>query len=93
MFDQNLSRKLVNRLADILSESSHMPFHGLGEKIDTGIWEFAKQKIFCILTQDIDFPRRSRLPASPTKDVWQSGYSLLGKELRTTEFQYVNLFS
>lgn len=35
LFDQNLSRKLVNRLVDIFPESSHVQFHNLAEKTDT----------------------------------------------------------
>jgi predicted nuclease of predicted toxin-antitoxin system len=70
LFDQNLSRKLVNRLADIFPESSHVQFHDLAEKTDTEIWEFAKFNDFCIVTQDADFPERSRLYGSPPKVVW-----------------------
>jgi predicted nuclease of predicted toxin-antitoxin system len=70
LFDQNLSRKLVNRLADSFPESSHVQFHGLAEKTDTEIWEFAKQNDFCIVTQDADFAERSRLYGSPPKVLW-----------------------
>ena len=70
LFDQNLSRKLVNRLADIFPESSHVQFHDLAEKADTEIWEFAKLNDFCIVTQDADFPERSRLYGSPPKVIW-----------------------
>lgn len=70
LFDQNLSRKLANRLADIFPESSHVQFHGLEEKTDTEIWEFAKHNDFCIVTQDADFAERSRLFGSPPKVVW-----------------------
>jgi predicted nuclease of predicted toxin-antitoxin system len=70
LFDQNLSRKLVNRLADICPESSHVQLHELAEKTDTEIWEFAKLNDFCIVTQDADFPERSRLYGSPPKVVW-----------------------
>ena len=70
LFDQNLSRKLVYRLADIFPESSHVLFHDLAEKADTEIWEFAKLNDFCIVTQDADFPERSRLYGSPPKVVW-----------------------
>lgn len=70
LFDQNLSRKLVNRLADIFPESSHVQFHNLAEKTDTEIWEFAKANDFCIVTQDADFAERSRLYGSPPKVVW-----------------------
>jgi predicted nuclease of predicted toxin-antitoxin system len=70
LFDQNLSRKLVNRLADIFPGSSHVQFHGLAEKTDTEVWEFANATDFCIVTQDADFAERSRLYGSPPKVVW-----------------------
>ncbi len=70
LFDQNLSRKLVNRLADIFPGSSHVQVHKLAEKTDTEIWEFAKENGFCIVTQDADFAERSRLYGSPPKVVW-----------------------
>ncbi|MDF5716346.1 MAG: DUF5615 family PIN-like protein [Rhizonema sp. NSF051] len=70
LFDQNLSRKLVNCLADIFPNYSHVQFHGLEEKTDTEIWEFAIMNDFCIVTQDADFVERSRLYGSPPKVVW-----------------------
>ncbi len=70
LFDQNLSRKLVHRLADTFPESSHIQFHKLAEQTDTKIWEFAKVNDFCIVTQDADFAERSRLYGSPPKVVW-----------------------
>lgn len=70
LFDQNLSRKLVTRLADICPTSSHVQFHNLEEKTDTEIWEFAKINDFCIVTQDADFAERSRLYGSPPKVIW-----------------------
>lgn len=70
LFDQNLSRKLVNRLADAFPGSSHVQFHKLAEKTDTEIWEFAKENDFCIITQDADFAERSRLYGSPPKVIW-----------------------
>jgi predicted nuclease of predicted toxin-antitoxin system len=70
LFDQNLSRKLVSRLADIFPNASHVQFHELAEKTDTEVWEFAKLNDFCIVTQDADFAERSRLYGSPPKVVW-----------------------
>lgn len=70
LFDQNLSHKLVNHLADIFPGSSHVQFHQLAEKTDTEIWEFAQVNDFCIVTQDADFAERSRLYGSPPKVVW-----------------------
>ncbi|MCT7963517.1 DUF5615 family PIN-like protein [Laspinema sp. D1] len=70
LFDQNLSRKLVSRLADVLPGSSHVQLHGLTEADDSEIWEFAKAQNFCIVTQDADFAERSRLYGSPPKVIW-----------------------
>jgi len=70
LLDQNLSRKLVSRLADIFPDSSHVQFHGLPEADDGEIWEFAKVQNFCIVTQDADFADRSRLYGAPPKVVW-----------------------
>jgi predicted nuclease of predicted toxin-antitoxin system len=70
LFDQNLSRKLVTRLADIFPNASHVQLQGLAEKTDTEIWDFAKLNDFCIVTQDADFTERSRLYSSPPKVVW-----------------------
>ena len=67
LFDQNLSRKLVYRLADIFPEASHVQFHNLAEKTDTEIWKFAKENDFCIVTQDADFPEKVRLLGAPPK--------------------------
>lgn len=55
LFDQNLSRKLVTRLADVFPDSSHVQFYSLTEVADSDIWEFAKSQNFCIVTQDADF--------------------------------------
>jgi len=70
LFDQNLSRKLANHLADIFPDSSEVQSHNLAEKTDTEIWEFAKANDFCIVTQDADFAERSRLYGSPPQVVW-----------------------
>jgi predicted nuclease of predicted toxin-antitoxin system len=70
LFDQNLSRKRVNRLSDIFPESSHVQFRGLSEADDSDIWEIAKNNGFCMVTQDADFADRSRLYGSPPKVIW-----------------------
>ncbi|MEO6861136.1 MAG: DUF5615 family PIN-like protein [Microcoleus sp.] len=49
LLDKNLSRKLVTRLADIFPNASHVQLHGLAEKTDTEIWDFAKLNDFCIV--------------------------------------------
>jgi predicted nuclease of predicted toxin-antitoxin system len=70
LFDQNLSRKLVSRLADIYPISSHVQFNELEENTDTEVWEFARVNDFCIVTQGADFAEKSRLYGSPPKVIW-----------------------
>ena len=42
LFDENLSRKLVARLADLYPDSVHVAEASLLESPDREIWEFAK---------------------------------------------------
>ena len=70
LFDQNLSRKMVDRLVDLFPDSSHVQFHNMPEADDAEIYEFAKANDFCIVTQDTEFADRSRSYGSPPKVVW-----------------------
>lgn len=70
LFDQNLSRKLVNRLANIFPDASHVHFNGFSEASDREIWEVAKIQGFCIVTQDADFAEKSRLYGSHPLVIW-----------------------
>jgi predicted nuclease of predicted toxin-antitoxin system len=42
LFDQNISYKLVNRLADVYPGSKHVRQVGLGEADDLVVWDYAK---------------------------------------------------
>lgn len=73
----------MTRLADIFPNSSHVQFHGLAEKSDSEIWEFAKTQDFCIVTQDVDFAERSRLYGSPPKVIWLRCGNATTKQVET----------
>lgn len=70
LFDQNISYKLVNRLADIYPGSKHVRQVGLGESDDLAVWDYAKGNDFVIVSKDEDFHQRSFLAGSPPKVVW-----------------------
>jgi predicted nuclease of predicted toxin-antitoxin system len=55
LFDQNLSPKLVQKLADLFPGSIHTEPLGCGLDSDSGIWDFAKSEGFTIVTKDGDF--------------------------------------
>lgn len=70
LFDQNLSHRLLSRLADVFPGSVHVRPLGLDRSPDDRIWQYAKAAGYCIVTQDADFAERSRLYGSPPKVVW-----------------------
>jgi predicted nuclease of predicted toxin-antitoxin system len=70
LFDENLSRRLVALLADIYPGSEHVVLIGLKETDDAGIWEYARQHGFTVVSKDADFHQRSLLAGAPPKFVW-----------------------
>ena len=70
LFDQNLSFKLCQTIADLFPDSSHVRSHGLSEAADRALWEFAKANGFAIVTQDVDFAELTGLLGSPPKVIW-----------------------
>ncbi|WP_298881668.1 DUF5615 family PIN-like protein [uncultured Bradyrhizobium sp.] len=70
LFDQNLSFKLCQMIADLFPDSSHARSHGLSEVADRVLWEFAKANDFAIVTQDVDFAELAGLLGSPPKVIW-----------------------
>lgn len=70
LFDQNLSPKLVKRLADIFPHSDHLYFLNLDISRDLQIWEYAKANGLVIVTKDVDFADMSILYGFPPKVLW-----------------------
>lgn len=70
LFDQNLSRALVARLADLFPGSVHVSTIGLTRSEDESVWDRAKQDDLVIVTKDTDFHQRAFLYGAPPKVVW-----------------------
>ena len=70
LFDENLSPKLVQRLAEVFPDSTHVDRVGLGSEQDDDIWEYAKKNQFTIVSKDSDFHEKSLLKGYPPKVVW-----------------------
>lgn len=70
LFDENISPKLVRRLADLFPDSAHVHDCGLGASDDRDIWELATARSFVIVSKDLDFYDRSMLHGSPPKLLW-----------------------
>ena len=70
LFDQNLSPKLVNRLADLFPGSSHVQTAGLDSADDDLIWDYARLNGFAVVSKDEDYNNLSVLRGSPPKVIW-----------------------
>jgi hypothetical protein len=55
LFDQNLSRFLVERVGDEFKGSLHVIHLGLDQATDREIWEWAGEHGFTIVSKDSDF--------------------------------------
>jgi len=70
LFDENLSRKLVVRLADLYPDSAHVVEVDLLRGPDRAIWEFARARDFVIVSTDSDFYELATTMGPPPKVVW-----------------------
>ncbi len=70
LFDQNISPKLVGRLADLYPNSIHVQSVGLERASDQEVWEFAKREGYVIVSKDADFSELSMYFGFPPKIVW-----------------------
>lgn len=70
LFDQNLSPSLVTRLGDVYPGSSHVFLLGLDRATDEGVWQFARDNGFTLVSKDADFSDLSLLRGYPPKVLW-----------------------
>ena len=70
LYDQNLSFKLVQRLAEEFPGSAHVRDSGLDHASDDEVWAYARTNDFVIATKDTDFHQRCFLYGPPPKVVW-----------------------
>jgi len=70
LFDQNLSPRLVDHLADLYPGSMHVQSLGLDIASDDALWAHARGAGFAILSKDEDFNNLGVMRGFPPKVVW-----------------------
>lgn len=70
LFDENLSPRLITRLADIYPGSAHVSEVGLDHALDSEVWRYARENHFMIVTKDADFSEMSLVSGFPPKIIW-----------------------
>ena len=69
LLDENLSPRLVSRLAELFGEITHVRNVGLKQAEDRSIWDWAKLHGYTVITADADFIALSQELAFPPKVV------------------------
>ncbi|MEO5925556.1 MAG: DUF5615 family PIN-like protein [Bryobacteraceae bacterium] len=70
LFDENLSRKLVLRLADLFPGSTHVSEIELTRSRDSAIFDRAARDGFTIVTTDADFFELVTMFGPPPQVIW-----------------------
>jgi len=72
LLDENLSPRLVQRLAEAFPGTTHVDAVGFHGRSDGAIWDWARTNEFAIVSKDDDFRQLSFLHGSPPKVIWLS---------------------
>lgn len=70
LLDQNLSVRLVERLADLFPDSSHTSLIGFEEESDLAVWAYARENGFTVVSKDSDLIHISLARGLPPSVVW-----------------------
>src|ERR1700712_2181766 len=70
LFDQNLSFRICQVVADLFPESNHVRPLGLSEVSDQVLWDYARANGFAIVSQDADFAEMAALFGPSPKVIW-----------------------
>lgn len=70
LFNHNLSPRLVNRLADLFPNSTHVYTLAMDRADDREVWMYAQSNDFIIVTRDSDYNDLLVLRGFPPKVIW-----------------------
>jgi predicted nuclease of predicted toxin-antitoxin system len=83
LFDENLSPRLAEALADLYPGSIHVHECGLGSADDSAIWRYARDNTLTVVSKDSDFQDRSVLHGHPPKLIWLRAANCSTGEIET----------
>lgn len=70
LLDENLSHRLVSRLAEVFPGTSHVDEVDLRGQPDAAVWDYAREHGFVLVSKDDDFRQLSFLRGHPPKVIW-----------------------
>ena len=94
LFDENVSQKLAEVLANEYPGSAHVRNVGLRGADDRQIWDYGRERGFTIVSKDIDFRERSFVEGFPPKIIWldvgNAGTTAIAELLRRERSRILN---
>ena len=70
LFDQNISWRVLGRVAAAFPRSTHVNTLKLASASDKAVWEHARLHNCCIVSKDADFHQMSFVYGAPPKAIW-----------------------
>lgn len=70
LLDNNVSPKLVAKLADLYADMNHVALLGLEAADDITVWQAAQRDKYCLVTKDADFNDLLAAKGFPPKIIW-----------------------
>lgn len=70
LFDNNISHRVLSKIADIFPNSLHVMLKNLDESTDLEVWRYARQNALAIVTKDSDFNDLAICRGVPPKIIW-----------------------
>ncbi len=70
LFDNNISHRVIARVADIFPNANHVMLEKLDEVSDNKVWMFARSHNYTIVTKDSDFNDMAIHKGTPPKIIW-----------------------
>ena len=95
LFDQNISFRLVKRIAGLFTESKQVRELGLENSSDLEIFDYARINDFAIVTFDSDFFDLNIIKGFPPKIIWiRTGNTTTNsiEKLLRDKYDFIKLF-
>jgi predicted nuclease of predicted toxin-antitoxin system len=91
LFDQNISFRIINKIALVYPNSEQVRRLQLENSSDLEIWTFAKNNNYTIITFDSDFFDLTNLYGHPPKIIWLKTGNTSTKEIAQLLINKVDL--
>ncbi len=84
LIDQNISRRIIESINDIFSDSMHVNSMDSTTKTDIDLWDFAIKNEFCLVTTDSDYFNHCIISEESPKIIYVQGEVITSNKMEWT---------